>query len=90
MAAEPQSQFSVTNNVDMQAIMARWTEARRKAAYAFLDFYERTIGQIAEAHVKSARASDNPTVITIAERQAEMGRDVAGAYVSAARKMLKD
>jgi hypothetical protein len=90
MAADPQSPFTVNDQFDMRTMMARWTETRRKAAYAFLDFYERTIGQIAEAHVKSARASDNQTVITIAERQAEMGRDVAGAYVSAARKMLDE
>jgi hypothetical protein len=90
MAAESQSPFNLADRFDAQAALERWTEARRKTAHSFLDFYEKSVGQLADAHVKSARAVDLPPVVTLAERQAEISRDVAGAYVSAARKLISD
>jgi hypothetical protein len=39
--------------------------------------------------VKTARWVDLPGVVTIAEAQAAMSRDVAGKYVSTARKLLE-
>jgi hypothetical protein len=89
MTAEQQSPLTFPDRLDVQAVLARWSDSRRKAAHTFLDLYERTVGQLAEAHVKSARAVDLPNVVTIAERQAEMGRGVADAYVTAARKLLE-
>jgi hypothetical protein len=74
---------------DLRALSARWTESRREAANRFLDSYETTVGQLADAHVKTANAVALPGVVTIAEAHAAMSRDVAGAYVSTARKLLE-
>jgi hypothetical protein len=79
----------VEDPLDIQALMARWTEASRNATERFLEIYQKTVGQLAEAHVKTARAVDVPAVTTIAETQAAMSRDVADAYVASVRRMLE-
>jgi hypothetical protein len=73
---------------DLQALGARWTESRREAANRLLDSYETTVGQLADAQVKNARAVSLPGVVEVVEAQAAMSRNVAGAYVSTARKLL--
>ena len=88
MAAEAPPQLNAKDMFDVQALNAHWTESRRRAVTLFLDQYEKVVGQFADAHVKSAEAVDLPGVVTIAQTQAEMSRNVCGAYVDTARKLL--
>jgi hypothetical protein len=39
--------------------------------------------------VRTARAADNPMLITIAETQANLSRDVTDAYTASVRKLLE-
>ena len=80
---KPQDLF----NVDAAA--ERFTEASRKASNDYLDLYEKTADQLADLEVKTAQATKIPTFITIAETHASASREVAGAYVSAVRELLK-
>jgi hypothetical protein len=74
---------------DLDGATERWTEASRKAGNDYLDLYEKTADQLAELEVKTAQATKIPAVITIAETHASVSREVAGAYVSAVRDLLK-
>jgi hypothetical protein len=89
ITAETQTQGSAEHLVDVQALMARWSASHRDAVDRFLDVYQETVGQLAEAHVERARAVDLPGVVTIAETQATLSRDVADAYVRSVRKLLE-
>jgi hypothetical protein len=89
MAAEGPTQFNATDTFDVQALYASWNESRSRAVNSFLDHYEKVVGQFADAHVKSAEAVDLPGVVTLAQTQAEMSRNVCGAYVDTARKLLE-
>jgi hypothetical protein len=86
MAAE--SSTEVKDRFDVQSALERWSESRRKAAHGFLDLYEKTTGQLIDAHLETARATDIPGVVTLAETQCAVGRDVAEAYLTTARKLL--
>jgi hypothetical protein len=88
MAPEAPTQLNAKDFFDVQALQSRWTESRRRAVNLCLDLYEKSVGQLADAHVKTARAVDLPGVVTLAETQAEMSRNVCDAYVSSARKLL--
>jgi hypothetical protein len=88
MATEAPTQLDTKDMFDVRALHARWTESRRRAASLCLDLYEKSVGQLADAHVKTARAVDFPGVVNLAETQAEMSRNVCGAYVTSARKLL--
>ena len=72
----------------VQTMLDRWTESSRQATERFLDVYQKTVGQLADTHVKTARAVDLPAVVTIAETQAAVSRDVADAYVTSMRRLL--
>ena len=74
---------------DLDGAAERWTEASRKAGNDYLVLYEKTADQIADLEVKTAQATKIPAVITIAETHASVSREVAGAYVSAVRDLLK-
>jgi hypothetical protein len=74
---------------DFDGATERWTEAGRKAGNDYLDLYETTADQLAELEVKTAEATKIPAVITIAETHASLSREVASAYVSAVRDLLK-
>jgi hypothetical protein len=87
MATGPQTPFSA-DRLDAEAFVTRWRAATRKAGHAFLDLFERSVNQVTDAQVKTARAADLPEVVTIAEKQAKFSRDCAGVYVRAARKYL--
>jgi CO dehydrogenase/acetyl-CoA synthase epsilon subunit len=74
---------------DLDGAAERWTEASRKAGNDYLVLYEKTADQLADLEVKTAQATKIPAVITIAETHASVSREVAGAYVSAVRDLLK-
>jgi hypothetical protein len=90
MAFDAWPQMNAQEMFDIQSLQARWTESHRQSTTFFLDVYEQTVGRLADAHVKTARGLDNPVVLTIAEAQATISRDVAGVCVSTARKLLDD
>jgi hypothetical protein len=74
---------------DFDGAFARWNEATRKAGNDYLDLYEKTVDQLADLEVKTAGATKIPFVTTIAETHAAVSREVAGAYVSAVRDLIK-
>ena len=74
---------------DLDGAAERWTEASRKAGNDYLVLYEKTADQLADLEVKTAQATKIPAVIRIAETHASVSREVAGAYVSAVRDLLK-
>ena len=80
---KPQDLFGV------DGVAERWSETSRKASNDYLDLYEKTADQLAELEVKTAQATKIPAVIAIAETHASGSREVAGAYVSALRDLLK-
>jgi hypothetical protein len=86
--SETTTQVNLEDRLDVQALLARWAESSRKATERYLDLYQKSVGQIADAHVKSARAVDLPAVVTMAETQAAVSRDVADAYVTSVRRLL--
>jgi hypothetical protein len=67
----------------------RIIESSKKAGNTYLDIYEKTLGSIADYQEKIGERSQVDWVSTIANAQAEFTRDVAGAYTSAARTLLK-
>jgi hypothetical protein len=85
---DTQFHADIEDRLDVQTLLTRWTESSRKATERFLDVYQKTVSQMADAHVKTARAVDLPAVTTIAETQAAVSRDVADAYVTSVRRML--
>jgi hypothetical protein len=67
----------------------RIIESSKKAGNTYLDIYEKTLGSIADYQEKIGERSQVDWVTTIANAQAEFTRDLAGAYTSAARTLLK-
>jgi hypothetical protein len=74
---------------ELEGSVERWTEATRKAGQDYLKIYESAVERLADLEVKTASATKIPVVATIAETHAAVSREVAGAYVSAARDLLK-
>jgi nucleotide-binding universal stress UspA family protein/GNAT superfamily N-acetyltransferase len=73
--------------VDVSRALGRWTETSRTASSDYLDLCEKTVGRFADLEVKSAQAIRLPLVATIAETHAAVSRQLAGAYVKAARDL---
>jgi hypothetical protein len=67
----------------------RIIESSKKAGNTYLDIYEKTLNSIADYQEKVAEKSQVDWVTTIANAQASFTRDLAGAYSSAARSLLK-
>ena len=67
----------------------RIIESSKKAGNTYLDIYEKTLKSIADYQKKVGEQSDVEWVTTIANAQAGFTRDLAGAYTSAARSLLK-
>lgn len=81
----PKADGKITEIFDVDAAATRWNAA----ATDYLDFYEKSVGQLADAEVKAAQTVKLPVVSTLIETHADLSRQLAGAYVSAAREMLK-
>jgi hypothetical protein len=67
----------------------RIIESGRKAGNTYLDVYEKTLNSIADYQEKVGEQSQVDWVKTITDAQANFTRDLAGAYTSAARTLLK-
>jgi hypothetical protein len=67
----------------------RIIESSKKAGNTYLDIYEKTLNSIADYQEKVGDQSKVDWVSTIANAQANFTRDLAGAYTSAARTLLK-
>jgi hypothetical protein len=89
MATQTKTNGNVENLFDVQGAVERWADVTRKAANNSLDLYEKTIGQLADAEVTTARAVKLPALVRIAETHAALSREVAGAYATTWRELLK-
>lgn len=67
----------------------RIIESSRRAGRTYLDIYEKTLNSIADYQEKVGEKSQVDWVTTIANAQASFTRDLASAYSSAARSLLK-
>jgi hypothetical protein len=67
----------------------RIIESSKKAGSTYLDIYEKTLNSIADYQEKVGEQSQVDWISTIANAQANFTRDLAGAYSSAARSLLK-
>jgi hypothetical protein len=67
----------------------RIIESSKKAGSTYLDIYEKTLNSIADYQEKVGEQSQVDWISTIANAQASFTRDLAGAYSSAARSLLK-
>ena len=67
----------------------RWADATRKVGNDYLDLVERAAEQVAELEVKTAKVSKLPAVTQLAETHGALTREFTGAYVTAARDLLK-
>jgi hypothetical protein len=67
----------------------RIIESGKKAGNTYLDIYEKTLNSIADYQEKVGDQSQVDWVKTITDAQANFTRDLAGAYTSAARSLLK-
>src|SRR3954465_8256547 len=67
----------------------RIIESGKKAGTTYLDVYEKTLNSIADYQEKVGEQSQVDWVKTITDAQANFTRDLAGAYTSAARTLLK-
>jgi GNAT superfamily N-acetyltransferase len=72
---------------DGSRAVGRWTEASRTASSDYLDLCEKTVKRFADLEVKSAQAIRVPLVATIAKTHVAVSRQLAGAYVKAARDL---
>jgi hypothetical protein len=73
---------------DVEGALKQWTETARKATEDTLELYVKTVDTLVDAEVKAAHATKLP-MVTIAETNAVVSRGIAGAYVAAARDLLK-
>jgi hypothetical protein len=85
---------TTNENVDAAAervreLNERIIESSKKAGNVYLDMYEKTLHSIADYQEKVGKQSDLDWVSTITNAQARFTRDVADAYTSSARTLLK-
>jgi hypothetical protein len=93
-SAANQGQRAAEQNVEAAAerirdLNERIIESSKKAGNVYLDIYEKTLNSIADYQEKVGEKSQVDWVTTIANAQASFTRDLAGAYSSAARSLLK-
>jgi hypothetical protein len=87
--AAPRASKPVREPFDVEGALKQWTETARKATGDTLELYVKTVDTLAGAEVKAAHATRLPIVVAIAETNAAFSRGIAGAYVAAARDLLK-
>jgi hypothetical protein len=86
----PQVERSIDEAAErVRDLNERFLTASRKAGNATLDSYERTLVSIADFTEKAGSASQNEWVSAVVHAQADVTRELAGAYTSAARTLLK-
>jgi hypothetical protein len=94
MAAATKKKQTADHDVDAAAerireVNERIIESSRKAGNTYLDLYERTLNSIADYQDKVGEHSRVEWVTTIANAQADFTRELASAYTSAARTLVK-
>jgi hypothetical protein len=94
MATATKNKQTADHGVDAAAervreVNERIIESSRKAGTTYLDLYEKTLNSIADYQDKVGEQSQIEWVTTIANSQANFTRELAGAYTSAARSLLK-
>jgi hypothetical protein len=85
---------TATDNVDqaterIRDANERIIESGKKAGGVYLDLYEKTLNSIADYQEKVGEQSRVEWVTTIANAQADFTRELATAYTSAARNLIK-
>jgi len=85
---------TANENIDAAAerirdLNERILESSKKAGSVYVDLYEKTLHSIADYQEKVGKQSDAEWVSTIANAQADFTRQLAGAYTSSARSLLK-
>lgn len=73
----------------IREVNERIIDSSRKAGSVYLDLYEKTLHSIANYQDKVGEQSQVDWVTTIANAQANYTRELASAYTSAARTLLK-
>jgi hypothetical protein len=89
MATQTRTNDKLESLFDVQGAVERWADATRQAANNSLDLYEKTVDQLADAEITTARAVKIPAIVKIAETHAALSREVTGAYVTTVRELLK-
>jgi hypothetical protein len=89
-----QTKQSANENVEaaterIRDLNERIIESSKKAGNTYLDIYEKTLNSIADYQEKVGERSQVDWVSTIANAQASFTRDLASAYSSAARSLIK-
>jgi hypothetical protein len=74
---------------DVEVAVQRWTEATRKAGNDYVDLYDKAVDQLVDLEVKTAAATKLPLVTKLVDTHVAITREVTGAYVTAARDLLK-
>ena len=67
----------------------RIIESSKKAGNVYLDLYEKTLNSIADYQQKVGEQTEVEWVTTVANAQANFTRELATAYTSAARSLIK-
>jgi hypothetical protein len=85
---------TANENIDAAAerirdLNERILESSKKAGSVYVDLYEKTLHSIADYQEKVGTQSDAEWVSTIANAQADFTRQLADAYTSSARSLLK-
>jgi hypothetical protein len=85
---------AATENVEaaterIRDLNERIIESSKRAGGVYLDIYEKTLNSIADYQQKIGEQTEVDWVRTIANAQADFTRDLANAYSSAARGLLK-
>ena len=83
-----QTDLNIGTAVDGRAAMERWRETAREVTNRYLDLYSETVERIADAQVESARASNVPALIPLAESHAAIRREYADACVKTIRGLI--
>jgi hypothetical protein len=97
MATKTQSnrtKSTANDNVDAAAdrireVNERIIESSKKAGNVYLDLYEKTLNSIADYQQKVGEQTEVEWVTTVANAQANFTRELATAYTSAARSLIK-
>jgi hypothetical protein len=84
-----QSTPKIADLYNVEETVQKWTEATRKAGNEYLDLYDKAVDQLIEIEVKAAAATKLPIVSQVVDTHVTLTREVAGAYVTAARDLLK-
>lgn len=73
----------------IRGLNERILESASTAGEVYLNLYERSLENIAQFQERAAQGTDNEWVTAMATAQANFTRDLASAYSSAARTLLR-